>query len=638
VEGFASTRAMSLPVFSNPPAEVPLWERRWAGPTVVAAVFLAMLVWTWQKWADVLVDFAVQLYVPWQLAQGKVLYRDIAHYTGPISVYYNALAFGAFGVNLRVLELANLPILIGIVIVIYRLGCRLGGRLCAVVCGVSFVVLFAFAHLTIAGNYNFVCPYEYEYTHATLLSLGCVMFLNRMVNQKRMIDSAIAGFLAGLIFLTRSEFFVAAMAAACVAMVLLATIDRRALGASAAVFAIAAAVPPAISVCLLRLAMPWGLAIHGTLGMWPALLNGSVSAQRFYQHSMGLDDVPRSFWLLSAWCAAWCIPIAGLAAWAAMAKSRRSTWVHCLAFLLGAIFAGWQWRHRDWASMFRPLPLVTAAVVVVAIVRFHRRRDQADQSGLAAILGIFSLVLLGKVFLYARIIHYGCWLAMPATMLLVIALFGWAGAGLRRIGGCAGIFLAGVGGTWTVVLLVHLAITDMAIKQLTVSVGSGPDQFWADPIRGNCVNKAVLAAEQIIPADKSLACFPEGITINYLARLRTATAYVNFNPPDLLMFGEERMLEALKKSPPDYVFLVHKDTSEFGERFFGRDYGRQIIAWIEENYRQQPLPMLDLGAEPLRDEHFGIRLLIPRPAGEGQRRLIYGPPEAAPADSTSSSE
>jgi len=629
---------MSLPVFSNPPVEVPLWQRRWAGPGVVAAAFLAMLVWTWQKWADVLVDFAVQLYVPWQLAEGKVLYRDIAHYTGPISVYYNALAFRVFGVNLRVLELANLPIVIGIVIVIYRLACKLGGRLCAVVCAVSFVTLFAFAHLTIAGNYNFVCPYEYEYTHATLLSLGCVIFLDRLVTGRRKDDSAIAGFLAGLVFLTRAEFFVAAIAAAVVALGLLATIDRRAFGVSAVTFILAAAMPPLISVSVLHRAMPLALAIHGTLGMWPALLNGSVSAQSFYRHSMGLDDVPRSFGLLSAWCAAWCIPMAGFAAWAAMGKSRRPTWILCLAFFLGAIFAGWQWRHRDWASMFRPLPLVTAAVVVTAIVRFYRRRDQPDQSARAAILGIFSLVLLGKVFLYARIIHYGCWLAMPATMLLLIALFGWAGAGLRRLGGCPGIFLAGIGGTWTVVLLVHLAITHTAIKQLTVSVGAGADQFWADPIRGNCVNKAVLAAEQIIPADKSLACFPEGITINYLARLRTATAYVNFNPPDLLLFGEDRMLEALKKSPPDYVFLVHKDTSEFGKRFFGRDYGREIYAWIEENYREQPLPMLDLGAEPLRDEHFGIRLLIPRPPGEGQRRLIYGPPEAAPADSTSSSE
>jgi len=190
------------------------WQRRWAGPALILAVFIALLVWTWQRLTDVLVDFGVQLYVPWQLARGKVLYRDIAHYTGPLSVYFNALAFRMFGVSLRTLELANLPILIGIVIAIYWLTARMAGRFCATVCSISFLTLFAFAHVSIAGNYNFVTPYEYEYTHATLLCLILVIFLHRMVRDGRWIDSGMAGFLLGMIFLTRAEFFVAAMGAA----------------------------------------------------------------------------------------------------------------------------------------------------------------------------------------------------------------------------------------------------------------------------------------------------------------------------------------------------------------------------------------------------------------------------------------
>ncbi len=177
-------------------------------------------------------------------------------------------------------------------------------------------------------------------------------------------------------------------------------------------------------------------------------------------------------------------------------------------------------------------------------------------------------------------------------------------------------------------------MTAAATKRLTVSVGTGPDQFWADAQRADIVNDAILAAEQIIPANKTVACFPEGIMINYLSRRQTATPYVNFNPPDLLLFGEDRMLAAMNATPPDYIFLVHKDTSEFGERFFGRDYGRKLFAWIEENYREQPLPMLDLGAEPLRGNRFGIRLLIPRTTLREQRRLIYGPGTTGPVDST----
>jgi hypothetical protein len=628
----------------------PLWQRRWAGPAVVAATFLALLIWTWQKWLDVLVDFGVQLYVPWQLTQGKVLYRDIAHYTGPLSVYYNALAFRIFGVNLRVLEFANFPVLIAIVIVIYHLAGKLGGKLCATVSAISFLILFAFAHLTIAGNYNFVCPYEYDYTHATLLGLVCLIFLNRAITLRRAIDPAIAGFLAGMIFLTRSEFFVAIIGAAVAAAVILILADKRTLVRAVLAFVLAAILPPLISISLLRLAMPWNIAIHGTLGMWPALFRGNVSAQQFYHHSMGIDDLARSLRLMAAWTVAWCIPIAAFASWAMLKTNRTFKAAIPIAFLVGAILAGVQWRDRDWLSLFRPLPLAVAAVWVVAAVRILRRRNLSSSTGtpgedrgggsverassvptapLAALLATFSLLLLAKVFFYARIEHYGCWLAMPAVMLIVIAFFGWIPNDLQRLGGNPAIFLSGIAGVWAVVLLVHLAITATAMKSLTIPVGKGPDQFYADPERGYCVTSALLVAEQM-PEGKTLACFPEGIMINYLARRPTATRFVNFNPPDLLLFGEDSILRAIEASPPDFIFIVHKDTSEFGEKFFGHDYGQQLYAWIDAHYHLQDLPMVNLGAEPLRSQRFGIRLLIPRPPDNGQQRLILQPLSPSP--------
>jgi 4-amino-4-deoxy-L-arabinose transferase-like glycosyltransferase len=633
---------MTTPGNSNTPNSIPLWQRPLAGPALISALFITLLAWTWQRLADVLVDFGVQLYVPWQLAEGKVLYRDIAHYTGPLSVYYNAMAFRIFGVNLRVLELANLPILIGIIFLIYRLATRMANRFCAVVCCISFLILFAFAHISVAGNYNFVTPYEYEYTHATLLCLACILFLQRTVARGRGIDSAIAGLLAGMVFLTRSEFFVAILAAAVVAFVLFLKSSGRSAVKLALAFLAAGTAPPLLSVLLLKLAMPWSLAIHGTLGMWPALVRGNVSSQYFYLHSMGLDDLPHSLRELRTRTAAWCIPVAAFAGWAARPKAARTVPALTIAFLLGAIFVGWDWHRVDWGSMFRPLPLVVVAVLAISIIQFWRGQISVESASLPAIFAAFSLVLLVKVFLYTRIIHYGCWLAMPATMLLIIALFHWIPAALTRHRGSAAAFIAGVGGVWAAVLVVHLAITGLKMKPLTVSVGSGSDQFWADAPRGNCVNNAVLAAEQIAP-DKTIVCVPEGIIINYLARRRTATPYVNFNPPDLLLFGEDNMIAAMNQSPPDFLFLVHKDTSEFGERFFGHDYARNLNAWIEARYVEETLPSLDLGAEPFRDYHFGIRLMVPRPAADSGPRLIYLPPAGViggslAADSTSTTE
>jgi hypothetical protein len=612
-----------------PQTALPLWRRRWVAPASVAAVFIALFIWTWQTWADLLIDFGVQLYVPWQITQGKVLYRDIAHYTGPLSVYYNALAFKIFGVNLRVLEFANLPILIATTVAIYKIASRLGGKLCAVVCSVSFLVLFAFAHLTIAGNYNFVCPYEYEYTHATLLALLCVIFLTRLVTQPKPLSAAIAGFLAGMIFLTRSEFFVAIVAATAITGLLLLVANWRKLPLAALAFMLGFAIPPLISILSLHLALPWSMAMYRTLGMWPALLRGNVSSQHFYLHSMGIDDLHSSLQQLYAWSLRWCIPLAGFTAWASLKTSRKSPPILFIAFLLGAIFAGLHWRSHEsaltfWPSMFRPLPLALAIVAAASIFQFISGMRR-ETNALIAILSILSLALLAKVFFYARIIHYGVWLAMPGVMLLLAVLFGSIPATLARHERNPAIFIAGMGGVWLSVLLVHLAITKTQMSLLSVSVGSGADQFWADAKTAPVVNNALLIAQQL-PAGKTLACFPEGIMINYLARRPAATRYVNFNPPDLLLFGQDQVIRAMQANPPDYIFIVHKDTSEFEVRFFGQDYAQNLFAWIESNYMEVRLPIdLDLGAEPLKSSRFGIRLLVPRPGHEGQQRMILNP-------------
>ena len=55
------------------------------GPVIVAATGLALLAWTWRAWPDPLVDFGRELYVPWRLAEGDALFRDVLRH-GPTPV------------------------------------------------------------------------------------------------------------------------------------------------------------------------------------------------------------------------------------------------------------------------------------------------------------------------------------------------------------------------------------------------------------------------------------------------------------------------------------------------------------------------------------------------------------------------
>src|SRR5262245_52355089 len=87
------------------------WFEKWAGPCVIVIVFPVMALWSWRKWPDLLVDFGQQLYIPWQLASGKLLYKDIVILHGPFSQYFNSFWFKLFGPSLTVLIFVNLAIL-----------------------------------------------------------------------------------------------------------------------------------------------------------------------------------------------------------------------------------------------------------------------------------------------------------------------------------------------------------------------------------------------------------------------------------------------------------------------------------------------------------------------------------------------
>ena len=80
---------------------------------------------------------------------------------------------------------------------------------------------------------------------------------------------------------------------------------------------------------------------------------------------------------------------------------------------------------------------------------------------------------------------------------------------------------------------------------------------------------------------------------------------MNFMPLEFALYGEDHVLESFRAHPPDYIVFVHKDTSEYGFQFFGRDYGRTLFAWVQQNYHSVAL----IGDQPLRNEKFGILLV-----------------------------
>src|SRR5271168_3446695 len=96
------------------------------GSIVAAAMFIVLL--TWGHWGDIQVDCGKELYVPYEILRGKLLYRDIFYPYGPLPPYLGALLIELFGQHLVVFYLFGIAVAIGCSVLLLEMGSMLEGR------------------------------------------------------------------------------------------------------------------------------------------------------------------------------------------------------------------------------------------------------------------------------------------------------------------------------------------------------------------------------------------------------------------------------------------------------------------------------------------------------------------------------
>jgi hypothetical protein len=617
-----------------PPDERAVGVARWAAPTVIGLAAIAMMYWTWGRWPDAVVDFGRELYTPWRLTEGEVLYRDLAYFNGPLSPYVNAVWFGLFGVSLRVLALANFAILGVLLAILYSLLMQVGSRTSAFVGCLTFVLIFGFSRYSIVGNYNYICPYSHEMTHGLVLSLAAMFFIGRYARGGRLSDVAWCGLCSGLVFLTKPEFFVAIGCAAPVGIALAFWAQKQPaarLPVTAAVYIGSLLLPAVMAVALLSLALPLREAVLGTLGGFRWMFSDEIVGLRFYRQMRGLLDPARQTGRMlgiALWYGMlWGIPAAIGFAWAQRRAVQMAAATVCIVAILGGF--GLYFKSYPIAEVARPLPLCLLAALCGAAVRWLRQTDQQQRAAIVLPISLllFSLLLMAKVILSVRITHYGFSLAMPGAMMLIVAIWDWLPRFMSRYGGCGYPLRGAFSATLLVLFAYCLNLTAGLFGILSVQVGSGADAFWADA-RGNEVNRILQELDDLAPVDATLAMAPEGIMLNYLSRRVNPTPYVTLMPVEVLMFGEERILEAFQQHPPDFLVLTDQVMSDYGAHYFGQGYAEQLFPWMYSHYHRigkEPVPV----PGSLRAMLFA-RNMVPQGAIPGQRS---DPPSDATSDS-----
>ncbi len=590
------------------------WKRyEIVGLIPALAAFIGMAVLSWRKWPDPIIDFGGQLYIPWQLSTGSVLYRDVMYLPGPVSQYYHALLFKLFGVSLTTILVSNFAILLGFVLLVYRMFLKCSDRLTAGMMALAVVIGFGFAQYLDVGNYNYICPYSHEIWHAIVLSLmlvGCVVNWLKLTETKWLF---LGGLCYGTIFLTKPENFVAATGIVFLGFLFRTLpglpaedgeeIKGQGLWKSLVAFVFASALPLVGMFLVFFFRENAADSLRGVCWAWVPLVTTKMASGPFFKTGMGMD-VPLFHlrWMLQHFAVL--AAVVGTCAWRFRAQQNRMERI-VLTCVLAGLAVNFDWTHSG-----RALPLILGCMVVMSVLRWRKVGGEERMRLLVPLLWVvFALLLLLKMGVYPRIFHYGVFLAMPAFIAAIYFFLSFLPSFLGENVDPRAFRLV-----MTILLAIGLARlgihSALFYKDKTVPIGKGSDLILTyntkESLAGEAVGQAVSWIEKNTPANATVAALPEGAMINYLTRRRNPTPYIVFMS-EIYAFGEETMAAPYRATPPDYLLLVHRETGEYGLDFFGKKkgYGLEMLQWIDANYA----PVKVIGAEPLRTVDFGIKIL-----------------------------
>jgi hypothetical protein len=560
----------------------------------VAGAFCLAAGLTWQRWGDVIVDCGRELDTPKQLLTGKLLYRDVRYWYGPLAPYVNAALYRVFGVHASTLTTAGLASAALLVWLGYRVVRLFAGRFAAASTAVALLFINCFAQLYGFNLFQFPLPYAYPATYGLVAATASLHFLLRHVRKDRPADFLLSCLLLALTALCKLETTLAVLVLHGL-FVVTGVIARRRLARPLYPLGYLTAIGiPAILYA-------YFYARTGP-GLWSdnLFLTSGVSHTEFLLKHSGLKDAAASLgqvaWSAGAFSAFIGLPwlTAGLQRRADVMFARRGAAQRsarlALGLLAGIACGGIAW-YLGPQVVFRAVPLVLSVAFVACMWRFvGQPHDRTRLTSYMLLFG-FALACILRTPLRAGAEHYGFYLFAPAVIALGVLLCHSVPSLAARMPGRVSGAPVLAGATLLLALAASHAWTTRKVASMWYGPGETPRVRTASgslpltvPYR-QTVDEAVRFLSEK-PPQTTVVVVPEGVGITFLSGCTNALGVHTYLPVDFCgAYDDAAMVRRLQEAAPDYIVFNSRDLREYGKRGFGLDYALEVAAWVNQHYR-----------------------------------------------------
>jgi 4-amino-4-deoxy-L-arabinose transferase-like glycosyltransferase len=557
----------------------------------LAVLFGAMLIASWQRWTQPLVDHGREMNLPARLVAGEQLYTDVQFLYGPLAPYLNATLYRLFGVHLSTLHASGAICALLILALIYWLARRLMNVWEAALTTALVLVICA-----LKSTANYIQPYAYAALYALVLALASLVATLSYVQGRRARWWLLSGVCAGLALISKPEVALAALMAAGIALLIQSLSERRLLWRESLYFALPVVSIAAIVYSFILWRVPLSVLLHDNHVLFTSMPTQLVY---FNRHISGLAYWPASLWFSLTGIAMFGIWAAGSAALGALFSMRtRKGWGATLKLSSLVLITGLLWRLAAGVLLPEPrdiTPFASAVFVLPLIIgvlgwrvwQAHRAQQTiALTERVLLIIAVFSLVSILRAFL--NVTTTGPYTPFFIPTLIIVYLYL-----LFRV---APAFFAPPldlrrNVRRTAMVLIALLVIGMAINSArrlrrsnTFTVGTARGSFITEPEWGAPMAAAIRYAMATTQPGDYVLTLPQATTINFLAARPYPFREEIVHPGFLADAKELEAIERIKARRVPLILVANLLTPEFRDRVFGADYNQELMRWITENY------------------------------------------------------
>ncbi len=563
---------------------------------------------------NVLVDCGRETYIPWQILEGEVLFKDIFTLYGPLSYQINALLYKIFGTHLSTLYFAGIANSLLIIGVLYRISRKVTSiKTSWLVCFLVMTVCIFYYHIT-----NYIFPYSYAAIYALSAFLTSVLLCLIYIEKSKPLFLISAAFFMGISAATKMDFILF-----CGVLFLIALYFKPLSRRNLLIFLLSFAFIPAVSWAILFIR---GLET-GDLVSYLSMMNEFVNShlfKYFYQENTGLYPTDKFLWALSkvsqvfAFNFSICILIfyAFFLVFAKLPRFLGKDLLQIISFItLYVLFPKDFLKAIGLTTSLGWIAAGTAMILAIFLcvltLKNKKNSKKLLEMGLKdkffiliALAGILSAC---KSFFFINIHVFGTYLMPLLILACVVFLFDKLPQYFKFLHEIAWkqacftvLFLVGI--------VYMLASLNFAMKIYNYPLETNRGKIYTAGFWGPTLDKLINYIDKEIPPKSTFVMMPEGLMVNFLTERKANNRFYSLTPNFVEAF-EDKVIQDLMLKEPEYIFITNQDTNDYGFTFFGKDYALGIYDYVQNNYDflqkiEEPHPERD----PLRVDIYRIKL------------------------------